>query len=35
MGYEFFKSQIVGHENCKDILGGGQTKRVIIISSAK
>ena len=27
MGHEFFKSQIgVGHENFKDILGGGQTK---------
>ena len=32
MGHYFFKLQIeVGHENFKDILGGG----VIIISSAK
>ena len=33
MGHEFFKSQIgVGHENFKDILGGGGYLR---ISSAK
>ena len=41
MGHDFFKSQIwVGHENFKDILGGGGQTKIgrkiyIIISSAK